>query len=137
MAALCSKRVLHLEGAWDIVRPETVVLSSRDYTEHIFGNLPFMQFVQRALLSRTFLFVGSSLNDTYVRRVLEETRYLTGGVGMPHYALMQNPGPIKSKQLRDRFNITPIAYDPSEWPSPQAAVVEIVKQITASVQGAA
>ena len=78
--------ILKVHG--DITRPETVVLTGRDYTQHIFGNLPFMQFLQRTLMSSSVLFLGTSLSDDYLRRILEEVAVLTGGLGMQHYAIM-------------------------------------------------
>lgn len=98
--------ILKVHG--DITRPETVVLSTRDYTEHIFGNLPFMQFLQRVLMSTTVLFLGSSITDIYLRRLLEETVVLTGGLGMQHYAVLIDCGPIRARLLRERFNVTPV-----------------------------
>jgi SIR2-like domain len=101
--------ILKVHG--DITRPDTVVLSSKDYTEHVFGNLAFMQYLQRVLLSKSFLFIGTSLNDVYVRRILEESAFLTRGVGMPHFAVLANTGAIRSKLLRERFNIHVITFD--------------------------
>ena len=119
--------VLKVHG--DIVRPPTVVLTSRDYTNHVFGNLPFMTFLQRVVLSRSVFFVGSSLQDIYLRRILEETTYMTGGVGMPHFALLPNPGTIRSRLLRDRYNIIVVPYDPDSYSSHEEAVVETLSGI--------
>lgn len=101
--------ILKVHG--DISRTDTVVLSRRDYTEYVFGNLAFMQFMQRILLSRSIVFIGTSLGDAYLRRILEENVYLTGGVGRPHFAFMQKPGQILSTLMRERYNITLIPYD--------------------------
>ncbi len=103
--------VLKVHG--DIDRPDTVVLSSQDYTQHVFGNLPFMQFIQRLFMSKTVLFLGTSLQDVYIRRFLEETRYLTKGVGMPHFALIYRAGNIQARLLRDRYNVTVISIE--DW----------------------
>jgi hypothetical protein len=114
----------------DIVRPNTVVLTMRDYTKHVFGNMPFMTFLQRVVLSRSLLFIGSSLNDIYIRRLLEETTFLTGGVGMPHFALLPNPGPIRSRLLRDRFNIVALSYDPLAYNgSHETAIMKMIDEI--------
>ena len=113
----------------DIVRPPTVVLTSRDYTNHVFGNLPFMTFLQRVVLSRSVFFIGSSLQDIYLRRILEETTHMTGGVGMPHFALIPNPGTIRSRLLRDRYNIIVVSYDPASQPSHEEAVLHALGEI--------
>jgi hypothetical protein len=116
----------------DIVRPATVVLTMRDYTRHVFGNLPFMTFLQRLVLSRSLLFIGSSLNDLYIRRLLEETTFLTGGIGMPHFALLPNPGPIRARLLRDRFNIIALGYDPAAYNgSHETAILKMLDGIEA------
>jgi len=102
--------VLKVHGHID--RPETVVLTSKDYTNHIFANAPFMHFVQRVFLSNSILFMGTSLNDVYIKRILEETRFLSGGLGLPHFALfLEEVGPIRSRFLRDRYNVTTIRGD--------------------------
>jgi hypothetical protein len=112
----------------DIVRPNTVVLTSRDYTKHVFGNLPFMTFLQRVILSRSILFVGTSLQDIYMKRILEETTYMTGGVGMPHFAILPNPGSIWTRLPRDRYNITVIGYA-SDGRNHSEAVAGILRRI--------
>src|SRR4029078_11356490 len=60
--------ILKVHG--DITKPDSVVFTSRDYTNHVFGNLPFMTFLQRLLLGHSVLFIGSSLSDIYMRRIL-------------------------------------------------------------------
>jgi hypothetical protein len=116
----------------DINRPETVVLSSRDYANLIFGNPGFMQFIQVLFISKSLLFVGTSLSDLYVRRMLEEIRYLSGGVAMPHFAICPRPGPILSRSWRERFNVSVIPYDHEDEraASYEAAVVGVLSQIT-------
>lgn len=90
-----------------------------------------MQFLQRLLASKSVLFVGTSLSDVYVRRILEETRYLSSGAGMPHYAICPRLGPVRSKFWRQRFNITVISYDPAneDLSSYEAAVVAVLASI--------
>lgn len=103
--------VLKLHG--DISRPNSVILSRRDYTHYVFGNAALMHFLQLVFMSRSVLFIGTALGDAYLRRILEESAYLTGGAGMPHYALKSKSegGEILTKVLRDRFNITVIQYN--------------------------
>jgi NAD-dependent SIR2 family protein deacetylase len=102
--------ILKIHG--DIIRPETVILTSRDYTQHVFGNVAFMTFLQRLVVGHSLLFIGTSLSDIYLRRVLEETTFMTKGVGLPHYALLSRPGQVLTKTLKDRFNIRVVPYDP-------------------------
>jgi hypothetical protein len=117
--------VLKVHG--DIVRPDTVVLSSRDYSKHIFGNLAFMSFLQRIFVSTSILFIGTALADQYLRRLLEETTFMTQGVAMPHFAIMVRTGPIEKRLLRDRFNIRII--DPGSY----ADIAPLLKNLAEKV----
>jgi hypothetical protein len=101
--------ILKIHG--DIIRPETVILTARDYTQHVFGNVAFMTFLQRLVVGHSLLFIGTSLSDIYLRRVLEETTFMTRGVALPHYALLSRPGAVMAKTLKDRFNIRVVPYD--------------------------
>jgi SIR2-like domain len=94
----------------DISKPGTVILSSSDYTKHVFGNHSFMTFLTKTLLTKSILFIGTSLNDIYVKRILEETMFITGGLSVPHFAILANIGTIEKRMLRERFNIYVISY---------------------------
>lgn len=109
--AMAKQEFFILKVNGDIARPKTVVLTSRDYTRHVFGNPIFMGVIQRIILSYSLFFVGSSLSDAYLRRILEETTFMTGQTGMPHFALLPSVGPIRAKLLRDRYNINVIPYE--------------------------
>lgn len=124
LVARKEKYLLKVHG--DIIRPDTLVLTTRDYTKHVFGNAPFMTFVQRLLLGHSALFIGSSITDHYLQRILEETTYLTGGVGVPHYAIMRDPGVIRKKVLKARFNINVISYSVPTDGDHASAVIEIL-----------
>jgi hypothetical protein len=126
--------ILKVHG--DIVRPDTVVLTSRDYTQHVFGNHPFMTFLQRLVLGHSVLFIGTSLADIYVRRILEETTHITQGVGLPHYAILPNPGPVRSKLLQDKFNVRVIPYRPvdGEHEGPVLAILNELQEQAAAVR---
>lgn len=116
----------------DIVRPDTVVFTARDYITHVFGNLPFMTFLQRMILGHSILFMGTSLKDVYVRRILEETTYITEGVGLPHYALLPNPGSIQAQLLRDKYNIRVIAYDPGPSGDHEGQIMSLLDELCQS-----
>ncbi|MBL8681619.1 MAG: SIR2 family protein [Myxococcales bacterium] len=124
---LARRRRFLLKMHGDVGRPETIVLTSRDYKRHVFGNLSFMSFLQRMLLGHSILFLGSSLSDIYIRRVLEEVTYATEGVGVPHFAVMPNVGTIQRKILRDRFNVRVISYDASKGHVP--ALLEVLDKV--------
>lgn len=114
--------ILKVHG--DIERPETIVLSSKDYTDHVFGNLPFIQFLQRLLTAKSVLFIGTSFTEPYILRLLEETRCLTAGVGLQHFALLPHAGIIRSRLLRDRYNVSVINYDVAACDSQHAIAIQ-------------
>lgn len=120
--------ILKVHG--DIERPETVVLSSKDYTDHVFGNLPFIQFLQRLLTAKSVLFIGTSFTEPYILRLLEETRFLTAGVGLQHFALLPYAGRIRSRLLRDRYNVSVITYDPVDCGGHAVAIQNLFEEIT-------
>jgi hypothetical protein len=100
-----TKEFFLLKVHGDITRPDTVIFSSKDYANHIFSNLAFMSFLQRIFVSNSILFIGSSLNDQYIKRIFEETAFVTQGVAMQHFMFSFKMGPIRRRILRDRFNI--------------------------------
>jgi len=119
-----------LKAHGHIDQPDTIVLSGRDYTKLVFGNFAFMQFLQMLFMSKSILFVGTSLSDVYIRRTLEETLYLSGGFGMPHFAICPRLGPIRSNLWLKRFNISVIHYDSdSDDPASYQAVVNVLDKI--------
>lgn len=120
--------ILKIHG--DIDRPETIVLSSSDYTKHVFGNLPFIQFVQRLLTAKSVFFIGTSFTEPYILRLLEETRFLTAGVGLQHFALLPYAGRIRSRLLRDRYNVSVITYDPVKCGGHAAVIQNLFEEIT-------
>ncbi len=119
--------ILKIHG--DIDRPETIVLSSNDYTEHVFGNLPFIQLFHRLLTAKSVLFIGTSFTEPYILRLLEETRFLTAGIGLQHFALLPYAGHIRSRLLRDRYNVSIITYDPTKCGGHAAAIENLLEQI--------
>jgi hypothetical protein len=120
--------ILKIHG--DIERPETIVLSSKDYTAHIFGNRPFIQFLQLLLTAKSVLFIGTSFTEPYILRLLEETSFLTAGVGAQHFALLPCVGPIRSRLLRDRYSVNVINYDLVNGDGHAVAIQNLFEEIT-------
>jgi hypothetical protein len=132
--AIAKEEFFLLKVNGDIARPSTVVLTSRDYTRHVFGNPTFMAVVQRIILGYSILFIGSSVSDVYLRRILEETTFMTGQTGMAHFALMPGVGPVRAKLLRDRYNINVIPYELKDGDHAAAlgAILDQLAMITAN-----
>lgn len=130
---LARKEFFILKVHGDIEQPETIVLSSKDYTDHVFGNLHFIAFLQHLLTAKSVLFIGTSFTEPYVLRLLEETRFLTAGIGLQHFALLPDAGRIRSRLLRDRYNVAVISYDPEkygEYGGHAMAIQKLFEEIT-------
>lgn len=119
--------ILKVHG--DLTRFDTLVFTSRDYTEQLFGNHPFMAFLKRVMLSHSFLFIGASLLDFYTRRILEETSYMTRGKGLPHFAILPNVGAVQSRILLDRYNIQAISYPITTATDHKPRILEILETL--------
>lgn len=119
--------ILKVHG--NITQFDTLIFTSRDYTEQLFGNHPFMAFLKRLVLSHSFLFIGASLLDFYTRRILEETSYMTRGAGLPHFAILPNVGSVQSKILLDRYNIQAIPYRLTNEADHKPRILEILEAL--------
>lgn len=60
--------------------------------------------------------------------MLEETAFMTKGVGLPHFAILPGAGPIRSRLLRERLNIHVLAskIDHADVPNVLERIVELV-----------
>ena len=117
--------VLKVHGS--IHHPETMVLTARDYRNHIFGQPQFMEFLRLLFSSRSLLFIGTSLGDTYVRFIIEEMDRASSSRGLSHFAIMPKLGKLRQRLLLDRFNIQVIS------PDSNAAVVSVLQEIHLSL----
>jgi hypothetical protein len=96
----------------DVHKPRTMIFTYQEYKKHIHGNPEVLLFLKALLMSKSVLFVGTSMDDKYIRMLLEEIDFQTQSSGPQHYAIMPKIGPIQQKMYQDRFNISPIPYTP-------------------------
>jgi hypothetical protein len=94
----------------DIQKPDTMVFTWQEYAERVYENSTLTLFLEQLFSTRSVIFVGTSFGDIYIRLLLERLRRDTYDSGPQHYAIMANVGPIRSKLLRDRYNIWPVSY---------------------------
>ncbi len=120
--------LLKLHG--DITKPDTVILSSRDYTQHVFENNEFMQFLHNLFLGQSILFISTSFKDEYVKRLLEETMHMTKGFAMPHFAILADVGKIQAGTLRERFNVHVITYDSRKNTAHEENISSILEELS-------
>ena len=90
--ALNSKEFFVLKAHGTIERPETIVLTEKDYATLIHNSPGYRTFLKALFLDRTVLFLGFGLNDPELRLLLEELREIFDGHTPLHYALLDVSG---------------------------------------------
>ncbi len=115
--------ILKLYGILD--RPETVLVAPAQYEDAIVGNLAFSEFMDSLFVSRTLLFVGSSLNG--IQAYLEGIKLR--GSSRQHYALVSVGGEAweaKAELLWRRHRIRVLPYTSTD---DHSEVLEFLTQL--------
>ncbi|HEV7517597.1 MAG TPA: SIR2 family protein [Thermoanaerobaculia bacterium] len=99
-----------LKAHGDIDRPDTVVLTARDYSALIQGNPSFNAFFSALLLTKAILFVGYSLSDPDFRLLVDRQLTLFGDQVPDRWALMSGVGPVESELLWRTARIRVLSY---------------------------
>ncbi len=99
-----------LKAHGDIDRPETVVLTSRDYSEIIHANPAFNEIFTGLLLTKALFFVGYSLSDPDFRLLMDRQLTHFKGFVPERYALMTDLGPVERDVLWRTARIQVIPY---------------------------
>ncbi|HYH95957.1 SIR2 family protein [Hyalangium sp.] len=100
-----------LKAHGDIDRPETVVLTSRDYSEIIHANPSFNEIFSGLLLTKAVLFVGYSLSDPDFRLLMDRQLTHFKGFIPERFALMTGVGPVERDVLWRTARIQVISYE--------------------------
>lgn len=100
-----------LKAHGDIDRPESMVLTARDYQEIIHANPAFNSIFSAILLTKAILFVGYSLNDPDFRLLLDRQFTIFGGNVPDRYALMSGVGKVERDVLWRTARIRVLPYD--------------------------
>ena len=100
-----------LKAHGDIDRPETMVLTTRDYQEIIHANPAFNSIFSAILLTKAVLFVGYSLNDPDFRLLLDRQLTTFKGNIPERYALMTGIGKVERDVLWRTAKIRVLPYD--------------------------
>lgn len=103
-----------LKAHGDIDRPETMVLTGRDYQQIIHANPAFNAIFSAILLTRSILFVGYSLNDPDFRLLLDRQLTLFGSHVPERYALMSGVGRVEREVLWRTSRIQVLSYPEGE-----------------------
>lgn len=100
-----------LKAHGDIDRPETVVLTSRDYSEIIHANPAFNEIFNGLLLTKALLFVGYSLSDPDFRLLMDRQLTHFRGFVPERFALMTGLGRVERDVLWRTARIQVIPYE--------------------------
>jgi hypothetical protein len=98
----------------DIDQPESIVLTRQDFDQIIYHSPHIKTFLHSMFARNTILYVGYSLNDPDFDLILGELAAQFAGNTPVHYALLPEPDPLKAQELKTRFNIRALPYDPAD-----------------------
>ena len=131
--ALNSKEFFVLKAHGTIERPETIVLTEKDYATLIHNSPGYRTFLKALFLDRTVLFLGFGLNDPELRLLLEELREIFEGHTPLHYALLDVSGTTETEQksFESQYAVRIIPYLPSANDHPE--VIEFLREIIAKL----
>jgi len=120
-----------LKAHGDIDRPETVVLTSRDYSEIIHANPAFNEIFSGLLLTKALFFVGYSLSDPDFRLLMDRQLTHFKGFVPERFALMTGVGPVERDVLWRTARIQVISYENAS--RKHAEVLQFLKALQAAV----
>lgn len=112
ISAIRHGRFFLLKAHGDIDRKDSIVLSERDYRDIVYRQPGYRAVLNTLFMTRTVLFIGSSLTDPDVTLVLESANEAFEGKGPRHYALVPSADPDQAESMhwRDYFGIQLIHY---------------------------
>jgi hypothetical protein len=107
ISALSHERFFILKAHGDIDRKDTIILSERDYRDAVYRQPGYRAALNTIFITKTILFIGTSLTDTDINLVLESVSETFGGKGPKHYALLprREAGDPELQHWRDFFGI--------------------------------
>lgn len=102
--------IIKVHGTLNV--PKSLIFTQKDYAEARTKNLTFYQAFDAALLTHTFIFIGSGYNDPDINLLLENQNF-SYPASTPHYFLSgSNYSNDIKKSLRQNRNLKVIDYDP-------------------------
>jgi len=134
ISALSHGRFFILKAHGDIDRKESLVLSEKDYRDIVYRQPGYRAALNTIFITKTVLFVGTSLNDVDVRLVLESVSESFSGKGPRHYAIVpsQSISDAELQHWREFFGVHLILYRATKGHPQLDQILEIlVKKIEA------
>src|SRR5262249_52539153 len=107
---LFAKSFFILKAHGDIDRPDSLILTARDYREIIHSNPAFNTFFSALLLTNAILFVGYSLSHPDFHILLDRQLAAFKGYIPPRYALMSGVNSVEDDVLWRTAQIKVIPY---------------------------
>jgi len=131
LSMLASQESFVLKLFGTLERAETVQISLAQFRDMAADNKEFLSFIEKLFLSRTVLFIGTSMEG--VQSFLEalQLRY----IHRLHYAVVEVSGsewPAKAELLQRRYNVQILPYSVSDR---DAAVVKFMELLETRVAG--
>jgi hypothetical protein len=135
ISALSSNRFFILKAPGDIDRKDTIVLSEQDYRDMIYRRPGFKAALNTIFISKTVLFLGTSLHDVDVNLVLEAVTEAFSAKGTRHFALIPSGdiGQEETQHWREFFGIQLLAYKASKGHPEVDIFLERLSAGTASI----
>jgi hypothetical protein len=118
-----------LKAHGDIDRPESMVLTARDYQNIINANPAFNALFSALLLTKCILFIGYSLSDPDFQLLLDRQLTIFRGSVPDRYALMTGVGAVEREVLWRTARIRVLPYDDGK----HEQVLEFLQALLAQV----
>lgn len=107
-----ARRYVYLHGR--ATRPETVVLTDRDYVERYARSVDAHRKLFALFTTQRLVFVGFSLSDPELSALLREVHVALGPGEPRHFALLalreEEEDTLERRRLRQKYGIDPIFY---------------------------
>lgn len=112
ISALSHGRFFILKAHGDIDHKDSLVLSEKDYRDIVYRAPGYRAALNSIFITKTVLFLGTSLNDTDVRLVLESVSESFSGKGPRHYAIVPSQAfsDAELQHWREFFGIHLLLY---------------------------
>ena len=129
ISSLSHNRFFIMKAHGDIDRKNTIILSEKDYRDIVYRNPGYRAALTTLFITKTILFVGTSLTDTDVNLVLESVSESFGGKGPRHYALVPraSAGDAELQHWRDFFGIHLLEYKATKGHPQVDSFLEILR----------
>lgn len=119
------KRIFHLHG--NMSQQDSIVLSEDSYLD-LYNNKKYNKLFSLLTGSKTFLFLGFSFNDTFIKRIIRDNKEF---FNTKHYIILNNPQVAQIEMLKSDYNIETLSYNFS-LSNHATEIRKLLNQISAS-----